>query len=184
VATGRGKSLGAALVNLYDQVAGNRRTSYTAKGWHAQVRALTNTAAGRVAADAAGLSPSARTLMGWLSQSQTPNAANRSAIGAAYRSLQGGFDRKAVEKPIEIKGRVTFSARDSRVRGENGINPLRVDGAGGDWSEVEKLWNAAVRDHGQHLDAFVDGVVEPDIGEVSEGSWSEAFDGDWYEVSV
>lgn len=189
MATGRGRSLGAALIDLYEQLSGQRRrTSYTASGWHAQLRALTSTRAGRAAADQVGLSPTGRTLLAWLAEQQTPNTANRAKIADAYRLLQGGFNRAAVQKEIQIKGQVTFVSangrRDSRNRGANGTNPLRVDGAGGDWDEIEREWNAGNHGAGQHEDLFVNNVVEPDIGEVSEGSWGSAFDGTWYEVTV
>ena len=83
--TGHGKTLGEALIDLYRQVsAGRARTSYDARGWHAQLRALTDTRAGREAADRAGLAPTARTLLGWLAETTTPNKANREKIAQAY----------------------------------------------------------------------------------------------------
>lgn len=63
-------------------------TSYTATGWHAQLRALTGTARGSELADRAGLNPSSRTLRAWLAEDRPPNAANQRAIAEAYSGLR------------------------------------------------------------------------------------------------
>lgn len=63
-------------------------TSYTATGWHAQIRALTAHGRGSQAADRAGLAPSARTLRRWLAEEQTPSRANQERIARAYEALR------------------------------------------------------------------------------------------------
>lgn len=62
--------------------------SYKAKGWHAQLHELTRTDRGSEAADRAGLNPSSRTLMRWLSTAGEPSKANRDRISAAYSELR------------------------------------------------------------------------------------------------
>lgn len=187
--TGRGKSLGRAVTDLYGQLFGTRvRSSYQATGWHAQLRELTSTRTGREAADKAGLSPTPRTYLAWLAETRTPNKANRERIANAYRMMQGGFKRSDLEKEIQIKGRVTFRGAngrvDSRVRGAHGTAPLRVDGASGNWDPIAEAWDRGDQSPGIHEDLFIEHVIVPDFGETSEGAWGSAFDGDWYEVTI
>lgn len=61
--------------------------SYRAKGWQAQLRQLSRTKKGRAAAAAAGLSPTPRTLGGWLT-GKSPNRSNIARIHEAYRSVR------------------------------------------------------------------------------------------------
>ncbi len=72
------------------QRAGEARpaTSYRAKGWEAQLRALTASKRGSTAADRADLNPTARTLRGWLSGDATPSKANQQKIDQAYGALR------------------------------------------------------------------------------------------------
>ena len=63
-------------------------TSHRAQGWHAQLRELTESARGSAAADRAGLGPTSRTLMAWLSESREPNRANQERIREAYAELR------------------------------------------------------------------------------------------------
>lgn len=62
--------------------------SYTAKGWHAQLRALTGSRHGSEVTDRAGLNPTARTLAAWLSEDRPPSKANQSRIAEAYEGLR------------------------------------------------------------------------------------------------
>lgn len=63
-------------------------SSYQAKGWAAQLRALTDSKRGSAAADRAGLDPSARTLRRWLAGDVTPTRANQARIADAYGALR------------------------------------------------------------------------------------------------
>ncbi|MGH3612677.1 MAG: hypothetical protein ACRDRK_08785 [Pseudonocardia sp.] len=63
-------------------------SSYQAKGWAAQLRALTESKRGSAAADTAGLDPSARTLRRWLVGDVTPTRANQARIADAYGALR------------------------------------------------------------------------------------------------
>lgn len=184
MATGRGSSLGRALIDLYRQTSGTVRRSYTRTGWHAQLSALTATAAGRAAADAAGLTATRRTLTDWLSQRTTPTPANRAKIREAYEAMRGGFRVDAVAVPIRITGRVTLG-RDSRIRGgPGGGGPLLVNGKTGDWRPIARDWDDGELDPDVHEALFVDHVIDRDyaLASVSDGSWRDAFNGAWYEV--
>jgi hypothetical protein len=183
VATGSGDSLGAAIKALVASVSyGRARTSYTAKTIPAQLRALTGTVAGRAAADRAGLAPSRRTLLGWLSEQQAPNAANRARIREAYASLQKGFNRAALQRDLRLSGVVATGPRDRRNRGADGHMPLLIDGSAGNWDRIEQLWNwdAVPSDF---EDAFIYDVIREDdaLGEGSDG-WD--FPGSSYSVST
>jgi hypothetical protein len=175
------------MMHLYGQLAGRVRKSYTAKGWSAQLRELTSTAPGRAAADQAGLSVTARTLLAWLSEERTPTKANRAKIADAYQSMRGGFNRPAVMTDIHLTGQVTFyspSEKDRRMRGVGGSAPLLIDGKHGNWDRTEDWWNRNVLFNDVAETFFIEDVIEPDIGEVSDGAWGAAFDGSWYEVRV
>lgn len=63
-------------------------SSYQAKGWHAQLRALLGSSHGSAAADRAGLAPSTRTVQRWLSTEHAPSKANRERIAEAYGALR------------------------------------------------------------------------------------------------
>ncbi|MBN9757854.1 hypothetical protein Ae406Ps2_6349c [Pseudonocardia sp. Ae406_Ps2] len=83
--------VGAALSAVKQanaRAAQGEATSYTATGWHSQLRALTGTARGSELADRAGLNPSGRTLRAWLAEDRPPNAANQRAIAEAYSGLR------------------------------------------------------------------------------------------------
>lgn len=62
--------------------------SYRAKGWHAQLRALTATQRGQHAAMLAGLAPTRRTLTNWLTEDTAPRKRDRERIARAYESLR------------------------------------------------------------------------------------------------
>lgn len=63
-------------------------TSYRAKGWHAQLRALTGDRHGSQLADRSGLNPTSRTLRSWLAEDRAPNKANQARIASAYDALR------------------------------------------------------------------------------------------------
>lgn len=96
--------------------------SYRAKGWHAQLAALTGTPRGSEAADRAGLAPSRRTLLGWLTGS-TPSRANQERIAQAYSELrndrvsraQANYDRARHELAEKLTG-VLKDRYDTEIR--------------------------------------------------------------------
>ncbi len=63
-------------------------SSYTAKGYRAQLAALVSTPRGSALADRAGLNPTARTVTNWLAESTTPSRANQAKIAEAYAGLR------------------------------------------------------------------------------------------------
>lgn len=80
----------AAVQRALDAGAAVRRTSSAprAADWEDQIRSITRTQAGYRAADQAGLNVTPRTLIGWLSQKQTPSKANQARIAEAYGRLR------------------------------------------------------------------------------------------------
>lgn len=180
MAEGRGPSLGAALLDLA-AAHGARKSTYGAKGWHAQLRALTGTERGLSFADAAGLSPSRRTLLGWLAESQTPNAENQRKIQQAYEAAaRRPFPESMKSGTIEISG-IVCTGNDCRNRGGgSGRAPFRVDAGAGDWDAIEEAWEDGTLDAELFEDLFVADVIEEDIGEGSD-TWS--FPGASYSVA-
>lgn len=96
--------------------------SYSAKGWHAQLRALTGSARGNAAADAAGLSPSAATLRKWLSDEEYPiRKSDQDKIERAYASLR---DRPVTEARgvASREASKVATAITNALRGRYGVN--------------------------------------------------------------
>lgn len=104
--------------------------SLTATGWHAQLRAITGTAAGYAAADRAGLGPTNRTLMKWLAEDRTPSKANRERISQAYESMRtrpvdtASRGRRSAQKELADKLSAAVEDRygaEVRFRGISGL---------------------------------------------------------------
>lgn len=183
VAEGRGGSLGRALLNAIADAAGGvvgRLKSYTLKGWHPQLRKLTEGPKGYQAAAKAGLSATPRTLTAWLAEQQTPNAANQAKIQQAYDIMAGEWPEGIERRKLEISGEVTIGG-DVRTRGSEGRAPLRINGASGDWSSVRRQWESGSPDPDQVEDDFADDVIGEDISGTSEAM---EFDGSSYTVVI
>lgn len=186
--SGDGGSFGEALIKAIADAAGvgpdGRFKSYDAVGWHAQISKLTSSPRGYAAAEAAGLSATARTLKGWLSQSIEPNKANRAKIAEAYeRMARGPWPKDKVEgKEIAIRGVVKTGA-DERDRGAGDTSPMHIDGsaAGASWRRMSDAWAKGEIDAQDFEDWFVEDVMEADVGEGSE-EWE--FPGGAYTVSI
>lgn len=182
MATGSGNSIGAALLALAAELGGApRKSTYTAKGWHAQISRLTSTKAGYKAADEVGLDVTERTLKGWLSEAVEPNAKNRALIDRAYKRAAGlwpGWEHMT----FKIYGD-TQQGGDRRTRGQDGNAPLRIDGPDAGtrvWAEFQEDWESGegmseddVSDH------FAD-IVQDAIG----GSEPWQFPGGSYTVTA
>ena len=69
--------------------------SLRAKGWAAQLSAITKGARGERATGRAGLSPTARTMRSWLTGSRTPSKANREKIEKAYGEMRNEIRQEA-----------------------------------------------------------------------------------------
>lgn len=181
--TGSGGTFGAALVDYARQLGYTGRgemSTYRAKGWHAQLSKLTSSERGYRAADAVGLDVSPRTLQRWLAETQAPSPANRELIERAYRAMAGTFPREALQgHRFEIRGRVTMG-RDSRVRGDQGHAPLRIEGSSGDWSRIEEAWEDGDLDAELFEELFIEDVIYEDIG---AGAEYMEFGGGGYSVS-
>lgn len=182
--SGTGHSLGRALVNAIAAAAGGTvgvRKSYTAKGWHAQISKLTSSPRGYLAAEAAGLSVTAKTLKGWLAEEVTPTAANQQKITAAYRAMAGRWPAEIERRDVEIHG-VVKQGVDERTRGGDSANAaFLIDGSAGDWQNMRDAWNRGEVDPDDFEEWFIEDVLEADIGEGTE-TWE--FPGGTYTVVI
>jgi hypothetical protein len=136
-------------------------------GWHAQASKLTSQQRGYEAMAAAGIDVTPRTLMGWLSESQEPSAANKARIQAAYDLMAGGWNSSAEKRPYVIHGQVKMG-RDSRNRGDGRHAPFRINGGRGNWSRIRDEWNRGTMDSDRAEELFVEDVIAEDIGEGSD----------------
>lgn len=176
---GDGGSLGEALADLWSVRgrAGGARSSYTAKGWHAQFSQMSRTKAGYAAMERAGLSATIATQRGWLARTTTPTRANQSLIEQAYATMSGGFDPSWKTADYKISGRVTIGS-DSRERGNGRHAPFLVEGRYGTWRRIEQAWNdGAGPDELEYL--FVEDVVMNAVDGLSD---TIDFDGPRYAV--
>lgn len=181
MASGRGRTLGAALADLWRQGGrgGGARSTYTATTWKGMFTQLSATQTGYAAMEAAGLSATTRTQRAWLSGDATPTPANQKLIEQAYQAMRGGFNRQYTSGEYRIRGRLT-QGRDSRERGRRGNAPLRLDAGLGRWEAIEEIWNRSA-DPDELEQAFVRFVVNPNLG-IGSHPWQ--FDGDDYEVET
>lgn len=173
------RSLGAALRQLWERPGTVKRV---AKGWHAQISALTATPRGYEAAIQARLHVKTRaTLEGWLAQTQEPTAANKRLINAAYRLMIGQWDDSVERREYRIYGSI-----DSGDRSET--RELIVDGRSGDWTQIRDAYlNGADDDELERL--FIEDVIVEDLGATSPRSDSDAeygwaFPGNDYEIML
>lgn len=175
-------SLGAALLAYLEEHAGGstpgRKTSYTAVGWHAQIRQLTGHSRGSAAADAVGLDPTARTLRRWLAGNE-PTKANQERIAAAYRRLANDFPAGVKGKTQQITGLVDIGG-DLRDRGGADGVALKIGaGNGGDWTRIEDAWNDGTLTADLLEDLYYEDVVVPDLDSTDD----IAFPGSSYSVA-
>jgi hypothetical protein len=182
VATGSGNSIGAALLALAAELGGApRKSTYTAKGWHAQISRLTATKAGYEAADAVGLDVTPRTLRDWLAERVEPSPKNRALIDRAYRRAAGlwpGWERMT----FKIWGD-TGQGGDRRTRGSDGNAPLRVEGADAGtrvWVEFQEDWESGNGMSEDDVEEHFASIVQDAIG----GSEPWEFPGSSYTVTA
>jgi hypothetical protein len=154
-----------------------RKSSYTAKGWHAQLSKLTATEAGYRAAERAGLSVSKRTLLDWLAEKREPNKANQDKIREAYNAAAGrwpGWDGRT----FYISGTVQFG-NDVRERGNGDHAPLMVSGASSAaWDDFRRKWEDGGMTDAEIEEAVIDLCEDSDIGYAPE------FSGTGYTVTM
>jgi hypothetical protein len=170
VATGRGNTLGEALVNAFR--AAGWQSGRSVKGWHARLSALTKTARGQDALVSAGATPGdrARNWRLWLAQDRAPSKANRAAIERAYMAYRMPVDVRT--KTAAITGEIVTEGNRPRNRGIDEA-ALRIDHRGHDsparhaerWARLEAKWIAAVEsgDYDDFEDAYYDDVIDEDL---------------------
>ncbi|MEH0582533.1 hypothetical protein QBA54_50755 [Streptomyces sp. B21-108] len=171
MAEGTGGSLGHALINAIAAAAGGTigvRRSYTAKGWHAQISKLTSSPRGYQAAASVGLSANERTLRNWLAEKVEPTAANQRLIDKAYRVMAGRWPAEIENRRIDIHGLVKIGDDERERGGSSGRAPLTVDGSVGDWRQMREAWAGGDIDEEDFEEAFIEDVLEADLGDSSE----------------
>jgi hypothetical protein len=142
----------------------------TERGLAARLRYLTASPAGYAAMDAAGVTVTPRTLMGWLAESATPNAANLARIEDAYRAHRRRNVAEHLTRRLERGGRGTrveiFPANHA------GVIPGRRR------PEVERHRHVNVR----HWRGIVGSWADGDDDDLA-GEWQDAvledMDSDW-----
>lgn len=155
-------NLGRALMAEW----GHKRT-YTAKGWHAQVSQLTAVIAGARAAAAVGLTVTQRTLIGWLSQTQEPSAANRRKIAEAYRMIAGKkWDPNNETRTYSITGEIDSGDRIEDRTLEIGLG----DYTDARWDRIAKEFDQPNPDPRKIEKYFIEDVIVEDIGDTT-GQW-------------
>jgi hypothetical protein len=183
VATGSGNSLGDALLDLAAELGGApRKSTYTAKGWHAQISRLTATQAGYKAADRVGLDVTERTLKDWLAERREPNAANKALIAKAYTLAGAGNWPDWENKTFKIYGLVA-QGDDERERGSDGIAPLIIDGTNAyasTWAAFRTEWESGGGMTDDDVEEYFSAVIVDDIG----GSVPWTFPGTAYTVTA
>ena len=109
------------------KAAGRKRAakpaaSRKAKGWHAQLRELTEAKKGSEAADRAGLSPTARTLKNWLSDADYPiRRGDREKISRAYDELRNWRVTEAASAEAAAAQEAADAMTDA-MRDQYGVN--------------------------------------------------------------
>lgn len=183
MATGSGNSLGDALLDLAAELGGGpRKSTYTAKGWHAQISRLTATQAGYKAADRAGLNVTERTLKDWLAERREPSAANKALIDRAYTIAGAGNWPDWENKTFKIYGLVA-QGDDVRERGANGIAPLIIDGTNAypaTWAAFRYEWESGGGMSEDQVEDYFAMVIMDDLG----GSVPWEFPGTSYTVTA
>ncbi|MDJ0347244.1 transcriptional regulator [Streptomyces sp. PH10-H1] len=137
------KSSEAIAVQLDILAGGIASPVESDRGLAARLRYLTGSAGGYEALERAGISVSARTLLGWLAETQNPNRLNLERIDVAYwdyrrrnvaqdlkRRLNAGGGTRVELSPVNQSGVTPARQRDITHRSLN----VR------DWSEIVDCW--------------------------------------------
>lgn len=159
MATGSGRTLGAALAAALK--AGGWHGARVAKGWRAQLSALTRTAKGQAALVDAGVSPGRRAenWRAWLSEQRDAQPKTRQTIQDVY--LKYILPDSATGSEGKISGPISTEQGRTRNRGVTEA-PLRVDHRGADWSRIKHLWLQGA-DEADIEDAYIQDVIFEDM---------------------
>lgn len=179
-------ALGRALMDFWGD--NPRKRSYTATGWHAQVRKLTEHSRGSWAADQAGLDVKHRTLVDWLAERREPSPANQTRIRDAYNLLAGGeWDSGNERGTYRITGWVK-TGDDERFRGipsgPDKSATFKVDASSGKWHRIREAYKSGEIDEDKAEEWFIEDIIEEDdaLNDGSPGTGWE-FPGTSYTIS-
>lgn len=173
-------ALGAALIGEWGR---NRKSSYKAKGWLAQIRHLTATRGGSEAADAVGLDVTEGTLLAWLEWShpddRKPSPSNQRKIRQAYEYMAGSWDSASQTRRYEITGMIDSGDRIER-------RTLRIDARRGQWDQIRLRYLSGEMTDDEAEQMFVEDVIVEDIGEGSppdHSAYAWGFPGTSYTIT-
>lgn len=173
--------LGEELIRFW---GGGAKASYTRTGWLAQFKQLTGTKAGHAALERAGLSATVDTQRAWLAEQRDANAENQRIIHRAYQAFANRWNPANETRRIAVFGWIDSGDREEERTLRLGLG----DWDSVVWTRLESLYNAGIptdpdkrRDYFDSIvDAFIEDVVEQDIGQTS-GEWD--FPGTSYDVT-
>lgn len=140
-----GQAIAARLTELANGV---KSPVDTDRGLAARLRYLTKSSAGYDALDRAGLDVTARTMMAWLAEERTPNAANLARIEAAYTDLHNRNMAASLRKRLGNSGRGTrieiHPVDQTAVPTEHQreLQMRRVNVRPADWGRLVNQWAA------------------------------------------
>lgn len=140
-----GKAIADRLTELADGV---KSPITTDRGLAARLRYLTKSSAGYDAMNAAGIDVTARTMMAWLAEERTPNAANLAKIEAAYTDLHNRNMAASLRKRLDNRGRGTrieiHPVDQTAVPAEQqrDLQIRRVNVRPADWGRLVNQWAA------------------------------------------
>ncbi len=153
--------LGATLLAAW---GGHFKRSYTALGWHAQISKITEVAAGRAAADRAGLTVTHDTLIRWLKQAQEPSAENQRKISEAYGYLKGKpWEESHQTRRYSIHGVIDSGDRIETRTLEIGLG----DYEDARWDRIRKEYETGNPNPKKIEEYFIEDVISEDIGDTS-----------------
>ena len=174
-ASGRGRSPGEALRRAFraSHGQGRARSRPPAQSVHAQVRELVRSDRGYEMLRRAGVNPSQRTLVGWLTGDVTPKPENRGKIQEAYDQWIKSQARRvpdwARDAAYAIHGLIKTEQGGARERGfGSGSAPLVIEGSAGDeagWDAIDDAYRNWLdpSDDEELWDLFEEHVIREDI---------------------
>lgn len=169
---------GKAVALRLDELAFGTRYARSAQ---AQIRALTGSSRGYEAAARAGLAPSRRTLLNWLSGATAPSAANQARIHAAYADYRRTVAESRLKRHLERAGagtRVEIHPLEGNARTHRGNIDVRYHVVR-DWGPFLNAWKALPAPARDLADRYFDDMQDAWI-DVADELGSEG--GAYYQV--
>lgn len=156
-------TLGHALMaHARSLSGGGPLKSYQAKGWHAQLSALTASSRGSAASDAADLTVTRETLLKWLAGA-APTRANQAKIALAYSYLaRRAFPPGMKTVTLNVHGRIISEDKHGKPLDDR-VRTLKVNGRNGKWGRIEAAWDDETLDEQMFEDLYYEDVICEDL---------------------